>query len=287
MSRCHPSGLPEDLLQLDRPIVIGVLNVTPDSFSDGGKHFEGTSAVEHGIALSRDGADIIDVGGESTRPGATPVDVETELSRVLPVVRALVAAAVHVSIDTMKAEVARECVAAGACLINDVSGGRADPAMYATVAEQDVPYVIMHWRGHGAVMNQLAVYEDVAGDVISELSDRLQAAIAGGVDPDSIIIDPGLGFAKDVDDNWQVLNHLTEFVDLGYPVLIGASRKRFLGSLLADDSGRPRAFAERDGATDAVSAIAAASGVWGVRVHNVKAAVDAVLVGRAWARGRQ
>ena len=145
----------------------------------------------------------------------------------------------------------------------------------------------MHWRGHGAVMNQLAVYDDVVGDVLRELNERLQTAIAGGVDPDCIIMDPGLGFAKEADDNWRLLNHLAEFVDLGYPVLIGASRKRFLGALLADTAGQPRTFAERDAATDAVSAIAAAGGVWGVRVHNVKAAVDAVLVGRACARGRQ
>ncbi|MDA3022874.1 MAG: dihydropteroate synthase [Actinomycetota bacterium] len=287
MSPRHPSGLPEDLGKLERPLVIGVLNVTPDSFSDGGKHYELSSALAHGIHLFRGGADIIDVGGESTRPGATPVDAQVELSRVLPVVSALVAADVHVSIDTMKAEVAREAVAAGACLVNDVSGGLFDPAMYPTVAGLDVPYVLMHWRGHGAVMNQLAVYDDVAGEVMSEVNDRLQAAIAGGVDPDSIVIDPGLGFAKEVDDNWQVLHHLNDFVDLGYPVLIGASRKRFLGALLADGAGQSRAFAERDAATDAVSALAAAAGVWGVRVHNVKAAVDSVLVGRAWARGRQ
>lgn len=179
MSRRHPSGLPDALLQLPRPLVIGVLNVTPDSFSDGGKHFEVNSAVKHGIALRRDGADIVDVGGESTRPGATLVDVKEELKRVLPVVSALVGAGVNVSIDTMKAEVARECVAAGACLVNDVSGGLADPAMYSTVAGLDVPYVIMHWRGHGAVMNQLAVYDDVVGDVLRELNERLQTAIAG------------------------------------------------------------------------------------------------------------
>ena len=287
MSRRHPSSLPEELRKLDRPLVIGVLNVTPDSFSDGGNHDEPTSAVAHGINLCREGADIIDVGGESTRPGATPVSAQVELSRVLPVVSALVAAGVHVSIDTMKADVARESVAAGACVVNDVSGGLFDAAMYSTVASLDVPYVLMHSRGEASVMNQHAVYDDVASDVMRELGDRLQAAIAGGVDPDCIVVDPGLGFAKEVDQNWQVLNHLDEFVRLGYPVLIGASRKRFLGSLLADSEGRPREFAERDAATDAVSALAAAAGVWGVRVHNVKAAVDSVLVGRAWARGRQ
>ncbi len=286
MSR-HPSGLPEPLVQLDRPIVMGVLNVTPDSFSDGGRHFEPTSAIAHGIKMQRDGADVIDVGGESTRPGATRIDVHEELHRVLPVVTALVAAGVNVSIDTMRSEVARECVLAGACIVNDVSGGLADQAMYATVAQLDVPYVIMHWRGYGAVMNSMANYADVSAEVISEINARLVAATAAGVNPEAIIIDPGLGFAKESDDNWQVLNHLAGFVDLGYPVLIGASRKRFLGSLLVGSTGAPRDLAGRDAATDAVSAIAAATGVWGVRVHNVQSAVDAVLVGQAWARGRQ
>lgn len=286
MSR-HPSGLPEPLAQLDRPIVMGVLNVTPDSFSDGGSHFEVTSAIAHGIKMQREGADVIDVGGESTRPGSTRIEAQEELHRVLPVVSALVAAGVHVSIDTMRAEVARECVIAGACIVNDVSGGLADQAMYAAVAQLDVPYVIMHWRGHGSVMNSLASYADVSAEVFSEINERLVAATAAGVNPEAIIIDPGLGFSKEPDDNWQVLNQLAGLVDLGYPVLIGASRKRFLGSLLAASTGEPRDLAERDAATNAISAIAAATGVWGVRVHNVQSAVDAVLVGQAWARGRQ
>lgn len=286
MSR-HPSGLPEPLAQLDRPIVMGVLNVTPDSFSDGGSHFEVTSAIAHGIKMQREGADVIDVGGESTRPGSTRIEAQEELHRVLPVVSALVAAGVHVSIDTMRAEVARECVIAGACIVNDVSGGLADQAMYETVAQLDVPYVIMHWRGHGSVMNSLASYADVSAEVFSEINERLVAATVAGVNPEAIIIDPGLGFSKEPDDNWQVLNQLAGLVDLGYPVLIGASRKRFLGSLLAASTGEPRDLAERDAATNAISAIAAATGVWGVRVHNVQSAVDAVLVGQAWARGRQ
>lgn len=286
MSR-HPSGLPEPLVQLDRPIVMGVLNVTPDSFSDGGQHFDLTSAIAHGIKMRHEGADIIDVGGESTRPGATRINAHEELHRVLPVVTALVAAGVNVSIDTMRSEVARECVMAGACIINDVSGGLADQAMYATVAQLDVPYVIMHWRGHGSVMNSLASYADVSAEVFSEINERLVAAMAAGVNPEAIIIDPGLGFAKEPDDNWRVLNQLAGLVDRGYPILVGASRKRFLGSLLVGSTGAPRDFAGRDSATDAVSAIAAATGVWGVRVHNVKSSVDAVLVGQAWARGRQ
>lgn len=286
MSR-HPSGLPEPLVQLDRPIVMGVLNVTPDSFSDGGRHFEPVSAIAHGMKMQGEGADVIDVGGESTRPGATRIDTQEELHRVLPVVAALVAAGVHVSIDTMRSEVARECVLAGACIVNDVSGGLADQAMYAAVAQLGVPYVIMHWRGHGSVMNSLASYADVSAEVFSEINERLVAATAAGVNPEAIIIDPGLGFAKDPDDNWQVLNQLAGLVDRGYPVLVGASRKRFLGELLVDSTGVPRDFAGRDAATDAVSAIAAATGAWGVRVHNVKSAVDAVLVGQAWARGRQ
>lgn len=286
MSR-HPSGLPEPLVQLDRPIVMGVLNVTPDSFSDGGRHFEPKSAIAHGIKMQREGADVIDVGGESTRPGSTRIDAQEELHRVLPVVSALAAAGVHVSIDTMRSEVARECVLAGACIVNDVSGGLADQAMYATVAQLGVPYVIMHWRGHGSVMNSLASYVDVSAEVFSEINVRLVAATAAGVNPEAIIIDPGLGFAKEPDDNWLILNQLAGLVDRGYPVLVGASRKRFLGSLLAGSTGVPRDFAGRDAATDAVSAIAAATGAWGVRVHNVKSAVDAVLVGQAWARGRQ
>lgn len=286
MSR-HPSGLPEPLMQLDRPIVMGVLNVTPDSFSDGGRHFEPASAIAHGIKMQREGADVIDVGGESTRPGSTRIDAQEELHRVLPVVSALAAAGVHVSIDTMRSEVARECVLAGACIVNDVSGGLADQAMYATVAQLGVPYVIMHWRGHGSVMNSLASYVDVSAEVFSEINVRLVAATAAGVNPEAIIIDPGLGFAKEPDDNWLILNQLAGLVDRGYPVLVGASRKRFLGSLLAGSTGVPRDFAGRDAATDAVSAIAAATGAWGVRVHNVKSAVDAVLVGQAWARGRQ
>lgn len=286
MSR-HPSGLPEPLMQLDRPIVMGVLNVTPDSFSDGGRHFEPISAIAHGITMQRDGADVIDVGGESTRPGATRIDAQEELHRVLPVVAALVAAGVHVSIDTMRSEVARECVLAGACIVNDVSGGLADQAMYAAVAQLDVPYVIMHWRGHGSVMNSLASYADVSAEVFSEINERLVAATAAGVNPEAIIIDPGLGFSKEPDHNWQVLNQLAGLVDRGYPVLVGASRKRFLGELLVGSTGVPRDFAGRDAATNAVSAIAAATGAWGVRVHNVKSAVDAVLVGQAWARGRQ
>lgn len=286
MSR-HPSGLPEPLMQLDRPIVMGVLNVTPDSFSDGGRHFEPASAIAHGIKMQREGADVIDVGGESTRPGSTRIDAQEELHRVLPVVSALAAAGVHVSIDTMRSEVARECVLAGACIVNDVSGGLTDQAMYATVAQLGVPYVIMHWRGHGSVMNSLASYVDVSAEVFSEINVRLVAATAAGVNPEAIIIDPGLGFAKEPDDNWLILNQLAGLVDRGYPVLVGASRKRFLGSLLAGSTGVPRDFAGRDAATDAVSAIAAATGAWGVRVHNVKSAVDAVLVGQAWARGRQ
>ena len=268
MSR-HPSGLPEPLAQLDRPIVMGVLNVTPDSFSDGGSHFEVTSAIAHGIKMQREGADVIDVGGESTRPGSTRIDAQEELHRVLPVVSALVAAGVHVSIDTMRAEVARECVIAGACIVNDVSGGLADQAMYAAVAQLDVPYVIMHWRGHGSVMNSLASYADVSAEVFSEINERLVAATAAGVNPEAIIIDPGLGFSKEPDHNWQVLNQLAGLVDRGYPVLVGASRKRFLGELLVGSTGVPRDFAGRDAATNAVSAIAAATGVWGVRVHNV------------------
>ena len=266
---------------------MGILNITPDSFADGGRYNSFESAIAHAREMITEGVDIIDIGGESTRPGAERVSEDEEISRVIPVITELAKDGVRISIDTMRASTALAAIEAGAHIINDVSGGLADQAMYAAVAQLDVPYVIMHWRGHGSVMNSLASYADVSAEVFSEINERLVAATAAGVNPEAIIIDPGLGFSKEPDDNWQVLNQLAGLVDLGYPVLIGASRKRFLGSLLAASTGEPRDLAERDAATNAISAIAAATGVWGVRVHNVQSAVDAVLVGQAWARGRQ
>lgn len=270
---------------LDRPLVMGILNVTPDSFSDGGLHFAATDAIAHGLALHAQGADIVDVGGESTRPGAERIDADDEIARVLPVIEALVARGVPVSIDTMRAETARAAVAAGACIVNDVSGGLADPAMHAAVADLDVVYIAMHWRGHSASMDDLATYADVVTEVRDALLERAATAQAAGIARERIVIDPGLGFAKKRDHNWQLLEALPELVATGYPVLVGASRKRFIGSLLEDADGTPRAFADRDAASDAVSALASAAGVWGVRVHDVQRSRDAVLVGHAWRSG--
>ena len=283
--------LPAELQGVDRTLVMGILNVTPDSFSDGGLHFADQAAIAHGLAMHAQGADIVDVGGESTRPGAERISAAEEGARVPPVVVALVEAGIPVSIDTMRASTAQAAVRAGACIVNDVSGGLADDEMYRAVASLGVPYVVMHWRGPSATMGELAVYGDVVDDVVAELKVRIASAVDDGIAPGSIIVDPGLGFAKDADHNWALLQHLADLQALGYPVLIGASRKRFLGSLLAESSsghkGEPRAAIDRDAATDAVSALSAAAGAWGVRVHDVANSRDAVTVGRAWARGSE
>jgi dihydropteroate synthase len=280
----HPVGLPGRLAALDRCLVMGVLNVTPDSFSDGGEWLEPRSAIAHGVAMAADGADVVDVGGESTRPGAQRISTQTELDRVIPVIEGLVFAGVVVSIDTMRAEVARAAVAAGAAIVNDVSGGLSEPAMLRAVAELGVPYVAMHWRGYGDRMHENAVYGDVVTDVIAELSQRAADAAAAGIDPRALVLDPGLGFAKGSAHNWALLHDLGRLCALGHPVLVGASRKRFLGSLLAAGD-TPRSMADRDRATDAVSALAAAAGAWCVRVHDVRGSRDAVEVAAAWTRG--
>ena len=277
-----PRGLPPALADLDRTLVMGILNVTPDSFSDGGRWADADAAVERGSRLHAEGADLVDVGGESTRPGAGRISIDEELGRVLPVVQGLVAAGVPVSIDTMRAEVADACVSAGAVLVNDVSGGRADPGMLPWLATCDVPYVAMHWRGPSDVMEDLATYDDVVTEVRDELAARLDALAQAGVDPERVVLDPGLGFAKRSPHNWELLRQLDALAQLGRPLLVGASRKRFLGDLLADGTGEPRPFDGRDAAGDAVTALAAAAGVWGVRVHEVGASRDAVLVARAW-----
>jgi len=277
-----PRGLPPALAELDRTLVMGILNVTPDSFSDGGRWPDARSAVEQGVRLHTDGADIVDIGGESTRPGASRISGDEELDRVMPVVQGLVAQGVPVSIDTMRVEVADACVSAGAVLVNDVSGGRADPGMLPWLATCEVPYVAMHWRGPSDVMEDLATYGDVVTEVRDELAVRLDALAAAGVDLARVVLDPGLGFAKRSPHNWAVLRHLDSLASLGCPLLIGASRKRFLGDLLAHDDGEPRPFEERDAAGDAVTALAASHGVWGVRVHEVRGSRDAVLVARAW-----
>ncbi len=278
-----PRGLPTTLAAASagRALVMGVLNVTPDSFSDGGRWRDPELAVAHGLALHGRGADLVDVGGESTRPGAVRVPVVEELDRVLPVVAALASRGVPVSVDTMRAEVAVAAVAAGAVVVNDVSGGLGDPDMLAAVAGLAVPYVVMHWRGHSARMAELARYDDVVPDVCRELAARLAAATDAGVDEDRVVLDPGLGFAKEAAHNWALLARLDALHALGRPVLVGASRKRFLGELLADD-GVPRPPAERDAATDAVTALAAAAGVWCVRVHDVHGSLDAVRVAARW-----
>ena len=272
--------------QPDRCLVMGVVNVTPDSFSDGGTFFDPGVAVAHGLDLARAGADLVDVGGESTRPGAVRVDAAEELRRVLPVVRGLVDAGVPVSVDTMRADVAARALDAGARLVNDVSGGLADPAMASVVAAAGVPFVVMHWRGHAKVMADLAVYDDVVADVRAELARRLDALADAGVDPAQVILDPGLGFAKTPDHSWTLLAHLDAILALGRPVLIGASRKGFLGRLLAGPGAEPRPAAEREAATAAVTALVAAAGAWAVRVHEVPASADAVRVAAAWQRAR-
>ncbi len=277
----HPSGLPEHLAALRRTLVMSVLNVTPDSFSDGGRFSDVEVAVAHARAQVAAGADVIDVGGESTRPGATRIPIGEELSRVMPVVERLVDLGVVVSIDTMRAEVAHAAVAAGAALVNDVSGGLADPAMHRWLAGVEVPYVAMHWRGHSTHMDALASYDDVVADVCAELRQRLDALDAAGVDLARVVLDPGLGFAKTSSHNWALLAGMSQVRALGHPVLIGASRKRFLGELLGQ-SGQPRPVDQRDGATDAVTALAAAAGAWAVRVHEVRGSRDAIAVAAEW-----
>jgi dihydropteroate synthase len=270
---------------------MGVVNVTPDSFSDGGQWYGAAAAIQHGLDLVAQGADIVDVGGESTRPGAQRVSAEEELRRVMPVITELVKAGVVVSVDTMRAQVADFALEAGVSLVNDVSGGLADPYMPRLVAKARVPYVVMHWRGHSHDMHSRAVYQDVVREVRDELAQRIDAVTAEGVDPSMIVLDPGLGFSKLPDwhgpdaHNWQLLTRLSEVARIGgrdFPVLVGASRKRFLGKLLAGPDGVPRPFAENDDATVAVTALAAAAGAWCVRVHQVPANADAVRVAAAW-----
>ena len=274
-------GLPD----ADRCLVMGVVNVTPDSFSDGGLWYGADAAIAHGLDLVAQGADIVDVGGESTRPGAQRISAAEELRRVGPVVTGLVQAGVPVSIDTMRAQVAEFALGAGARLVNDVSGGLADPAMPALVAAAGVSYVVVHWRGHSRQMYTRAVYADVVAEVCEELARRVDAVIGAGVDPGHIVLDPGLGFGKRPEHNWPLLAGLADVARLAggtFPVLVGASRKRFLGNLLAGPDGTPRPFEACDGATVAITALAAAAGAWCVRVHQVPLNADAVRVAAAW-----
>jgi dihydropteroate synthase len=260
-------------------LVMGVLNVTPDSFSDGGLWFDTDAAIAHGIELAAQGADIVDVGGESTRPGASRVPVQTEIERVVPVVTELAARGIRVSVDTMNARTAWAAAEVGAAIINDVSGGLADPAMSEAAVHSGLDYVVMHWRGHSADMNSLARYTDVARESRDELFARVDALVADGADPAKLILDPGLGFSKNAEHNWQVLAHLKVYEERGLPVLIGASRKRFLGALLPQDSP----VEARDAPTAVISALAAQAGVWAVRVHDVPSTRIALDVVAHWA----
>jgi len=268
------SGLP----QPGRTLVMGVVNVTPDSFSDGGEWYQPRDAIEHGLELIEEGADLIDVGGESTRPGAARPDVAEELRRVLPVVSELAAMGTVVSIDTMRPRVADEAVASGARLINDVSGGQADPDMLPLVAGLGLPYVCMHWRGHSTDMQSRATYGDVVADVIVELGRQVASVMEAGITKDKLIIDPGFGYAKTGEHNWQLLQRIDELAALELPVLAGVSRKTFLGTLLAAPDGSPRAPKDREDATVALTTLLASRGIWGVRVHSVRASRDAIAV---------
>ncbi|MCV2489721.1 dihydropteroate synthase [Geodermatophilus sp. YIM 151500] len=259
-----------------RCVVMGVLNVTPDSFSDGGCFADPAEAVAHGRAMAAAGADWVDVGGESTRPGADRVDADEECRRVLPVIRELASAGVRTSVDTTRAEVAEAALAAGAAMVNDVSGGLADAHMAGLVAGAGVPWVLMHWRGHSREMYAAAQYGDVVTEVCAELTARVEDVVAAGVAPSQLVLDPGLGFAKKAEHNWALLAGLDRLVGLGLPVLVGASRKTFLGRLLAAPDGTTRPAEERDAATLATTVLAAEAGVWGVRVHDAAASADAV-----------
>jgi dihydropteroate synthase len=248
-------------------LVMGILNLTPDSFADGGRHNSFDAGVARGLEMIAEGVDIIDIGGESTRPGADRVSAEEEQARVLPVIAELSKHGVKISIDTMRADTAEKAVQAGAAIINDVSGGLSDPAMFATVKKLGVPYILMHWRGQSKEMNSRAIYKDVVNDVISEINSQIEAALDAGINKSQIIIDPGLGFAKDAEHNWEILRNLKQFTSVGYPVLIGASRKRFLGGDNPD---------EREAATIELTKTLVPQGIWGVRVHSVKPHVDVI-----------
>jgi dihydropteroate synthase len=248
-------------------LVMGILNLTPDSFADGGRHNSFDAGVARGLEMIAEGVDIIDIGGESTRPGADRISAEEEQARVMPVIAELAKSGARISIDTMRADTAEKAVQAGAAIINDVSGGLSDPAMFATVKKLGVPYILMHWRGDSKEMNSRAIYTDVVNDVISEINSQIDAALDAGINKSQLIIDPGLGFAKDAEHNWEILRNLKQFTSMGYPVLIGASRKRFLGGDNPD---------EREAATIELTKTLVPQGIWGVRVHSVKPHVDVI-----------
>lgn len=250
-------------------LIMGILNVTPDSFSDGGDFLDPKKAIARGLEMIDEGATIIDIGGESTKPGAERVSLDEELTRVIPVVHALAKTGAKVSVDTMRAETAALAVAAGASIVNDVSGGLSDPAMHATVAALKVQYICMHWRGQSKDMDSLAVYDDVVMDVINELTKQVASALLAGIEPTKLVVDPGLGFAKNAEQNWEILRNIDKFKELGFPILVGGSRKRFLGG---NDP------LERESASIALTTWLATKHIWGVRTHTVKPHVDAIKV---------
>jgi dihydropteroate synthase len=266
--------------------ILGVVNVTDDSFSDGGKFVRQSDAVAHGLALASAGADIIDVGGQSTRPSATPIRQKVELQRVIPVIKELASHGINISVDTMRAEVAAAAVEAGANMVNDVSGGRADPAMAPLMADLGLPWILMHWRSKDFIHTPTTRnYRDVVADVSRELMESVEVALKAGVSREQLILDPGLGFAKTAHHNWLLLQAIPDLQELGFPILIGASRKRFLGSLLTDLKGVERPADGRETATAVITALGALHEVWGVRVHDVTASMDALKVVRAWETG--
>jgi len=265
-------------------LIMGIVNVTPDSFSDGGRYDDTERAIAHGLALSAQGADIVDIGGESTRPGAERVSPEVERARVLPVIEALAAAGVTVSVDTMNASTAVAAVEAGARIVNDVSGGLADPEMLPAIAATGADIVLQHWRGASADMYANARYDDVIREVVDELVARIQAAAKAGIPPARMIVDPGIGFGKQGDQNWDVLRGLERIVGIGPRVLVGTSRKRFLAETLGPDEPGGDTVSEhrRDLATAVTSVLAAEAGAWAVRVHDVGATKDALRIAEAW-----
>ena len=273
---------------MPRPLVMGVVNVTPDSFSDGGRYVEPRAAVAHGLALLERGADLLDVGGESTRPGATRPLVAEELARVVPVITELAAAGATVSVDTMRAEVAAAALEAGASVVNDVSGGLADPEMLPLVGASGATYVAMHWRAHADRMSTHTDYSahgGVVAGVRAELAQRVEAALGSGIEADRLVLDPGLGFAKTAEQSWELVRALAELGSLGHRLLVGASRKSFLGRLLADGAGEPRPVDDREAAHLAVVLHCARAGVWGVRVHDVGSTCDALSAWEALEEG--
>ena len=261
------------------PKIMGVVNTTPDSFSDGGQFLELDQALAHAKLLVSQGATIIDVGGESTRPGALRVSLEDEQARVIPVIQAIKAElAVEVSVDTMNAETAKLAVIAGADYVNDVSGGLADKTMFAAIAPLGCKYILGHWRGHSSVMDQLTGYQDIAKDVVAELSEQVAMAVAAGINRSRLVVDPGLGFAKNISENWELVARLDELKNLGLPMLVGASRKRFLAAALDEEDPGSVANGRRDVATAVLTALLLQRGLWGVRVHNVELTADTIAI---------